>query len=133
MRTIAGQAHTPVICCDQPGTTLGTLKVLARGAALLVCNDTGPRHYGSAFDVPTVTIFGPTHQEWTDTDYAGEIKLQVPVECGPCQLRVCPLDLRCMTGLTTDMVMHAVAAVLARRRGPRDQTTTVPVNVRSGA
>jgi len=80
-----------------------------------------------------VTIFGPTHQEWTDTDYAGEIKLQVPVECGPCQLRVCPLDLRCMTGLTTDMVMHAVAAVLARRRGPRDQTAPVPVNVRSGA
>jgi heptosyltransferase-2 len=114
MQAIAAQTRGGAICCDQPATTLGSLKVLARGAALLVCNDTGPRHYGSAFGVPTVTIFGPTHQAWTDTDYAGEIKLQVPVECGPCQLRRCPLDLRCMTGLTTDMVMRAVARVLRR-------------------
>jgi heptosyltransferase-2 len=61
--------------------------------------------------VPTVTIFGPTHQEWTDTDYGREIKLQIPVECGPCQLPQCPLDLRCMEGLTTDMVMDAVTRV----------------------
>jgi len=118
MRLIASQTRHGAVCCEQPGTTLGSLKVLARGAALLVCNDTGPRHYANAFDVPTVTIFGPTHQAWTDTDYGGEIKLQVPVECGPCQLRTCPLDLRCMTGLTTDMVMRAVAQVLARRREP---------------
>ena len=115
MRSIAEQARNGTICCDQPGTTLGSLKVLARGATLLVCNDTGPRHYGSAFGVPTVTIFGPTYQAWTDTDYAGEIKLQNPVECGPCQLRICPLDLRCMRGLTTDMVMRAVAKVLHGR------------------
>lgn len=114
MRSIADQAKKDVICCVDPPTTLGSLKVLARGARLMVCNDTGPRHYANAFGVPTVTLFGPTHQAWTDTDYAGEIKLQVPVECGPCQLKTCPLDLRCMTGLTTDMVMEAVADVLAR-------------------
>ena len=121
MQDIAERAQSDVVCCDEPGTTLGSLKVLARGAALLVGNDTGPRHYGSAFNVPTVTIFGPTHQEWTDTDYAGEIKLQVPVECGPCQLRACPIDLRCMTGLTTDMVMQAVADILAQRRMRSEQ------------
>ena len=114
LRDIAGRAASDVICCFEPGTTLGSLKVLVRQAALLVCNDTGPRHYGSAFNVPTVTIFGPTHQAWTDTDYAGEIKLQVPVECGPCQLPTCPIDLRCMTGLTTGLVMGAVAEILAR-------------------
>jgi len=64
-----------------------------------------------------VTIFGPTHQEWTDTDYADEIKIQVPVECGPCQLPKCPLDLRCMTGVTTDLVMGKVHELLARTRG----------------
>jgi len=116
LRAIAGQARGPVVCCDQPGTTLGTLKVLIRQAALLIGNDTGPRHYGNAFGVPTVTIFGPTHQAWTDTDYDGEIKLQVPVECGPCQLRACPLDLRCMTELTTGMVKEAVLKLLAKRQ-----------------
>jgi heptosyltransferase-2 len=114
MRSIAAQARG-AICCDDPGTTLGSLKVLARHAALLVCYDTGPRHYGIAFNVPTVTIFGPTHQAWTDTGYADEIKLQVPVDCGPCQLRTCPLDLRCMTRLAPDLVMDAVRQLLTRR------------------
>ncbi len=109
LRFIAERAGRGVVCCDSPGTTLGSLKGLIRDAALLVCNDTGPRHYGAAFGVPTVTIFGPTHQAWTDTGYAGEIRLQVPVDCGPCQLRTCPLDHRCMTGVTVDMVMQAAA------------------------
>jgi heptosyltransferase-2 len=113
MREIARQARQEVICCDEPGTTLGTLKVIMREAALLVGNDTGPRHYAAAFDVPTVTIFGPTHQEWTDTDYARELKIQIPVECGPCQLPECPLDLRCMTGVTVEMVMGKIRELLS--------------------
>ncbi len=125
MREIARLAKTDVICCDEPGTTLGSLKVIIRDAALLVCNDTGPRHYGNAFDVPTVTIFGPTHQAWTDTDYAGEIKIQEPVECGPCQLRTCPLDLRCMTAVTADMVMERIRVLLDRPR------TSAPTDRRS--
>jgi heptosyltransferase-2 len=132
MQRIAALARTHVVCCDRPPTTLGSLKVLIRQARLLVCNDTGPRHYGHAFSVPTVTIFGPTHQAWTDTDYAGEIKLQVPVECGPCQLKVCPLDHRCMTGLTTERVLRAVSEVLAR--GASDRGARPPAcrsNVRS--
>lgn len=123
MRRIVELAKTGPVCCDEPPTTLGSLKVLARGAALLICNDTGPRHYGAAFNVPTVTIFGPTHQAWTDTDYDGEIKLQISVECGPCQLKACPIDHRCMTGLTTDAVMQAVRELLARR--PRSAAVEV--------
>ncbi len=116
MRAIARGAQTRVICCENPGTTLGSLKPIIRDAALLVCNDTGPRHYGNAFNVPTVTIFGPTFQEWTDTDYAGETKLQVKVDCGPCMLRSCPIDHRCMKGVTEDMVLSAADALLAARR-----------------
>jgi heptosyltransferase-2 len=129
MREIVRLAKTDVICCDQPGTTLGSLKPLIRDAALLVCNDTGPRHYGNAFGVPTVTIFGPTHQEWTDTDYAGEIKIQVPVDCGPCQLPTCPLDLRCMTGVTSEMVMDKIRVLLDRQRAvsPGGRTESDPV------
>lgn len=113
MRRIAAGARTSPVCCDRPGTTLGSLKPLIRDSALLVCNDTGPRHYGNAFGVPTVTIFGPTHQAWTDTDYNGETRLQVAVECGPCQLRTCPLDHRCMVEMTVEMVLDAVRMRLA--------------------
>jgi heptosyltransferase-2 len=112
MRQIAVAAGPGVICCTDPGTTLGSLKSVVAGAALMVCNDTGPRHYAIAYRIPTVTIFGPTHQEWTDTGYEGEIKLQAAVDCGPCQLPRCPLDLRCMYAVTVDMVMQAAARLL---------------------
>lgn len=115
LRKIAAMARRPLVFCENPGTTLGSLKELVRTARLLVCNDTGPRHYGNAFQVPTVTIFGPTHQEWTDTEYTREIKLQERVECGPCQLPVCPLDHRCMTQMTTDSVLGAARRLLDSR------------------
>lgn len=115
LRHIVSKARRPVICCDNPGTSLGSLKVLIRDASLLVCNDTGPRHYGSAFGVPTITIFGPTHQQWTDTDNLREIKLQAQVPCGPCQLKSCPLDLRCMRELSTEVVFEACRQGLCQR------------------
>lgn len=131
LRRIASQARGPVAVCERPGTTLGSLKVLVRGARLMVCNDTGPRHYALAFGVPTVTLFGPTHQAWTDTGYAGELKLQVPVPCGPCQLRACPLDHRCLTALTVDHALHAVRNVLARPRpAVADVGSTPPTDER---
>jgi heptosyltransferase II len=114
LRRIAELAHGPVVCREKPATTLGSLKVVIRDAALLLCNDTGPRHYGIAFDVPTVTIFGPTHQAWTAVQAPREIRLQAKVDCGPCQLRVCPLDHRCMTAVTVEMVIQAAAKVLAQ-------------------
>jgi heptosyltransferase-2 len=115
LRRIAGLARGPVVVCENPATTLGTLKPLVRDAAVLVCNDTGPRHYGLAFDVPTVTIFGPTFQEWTDTDHPAEVKLQARVPCGPCQLKRCPLDLVCMRRVGTADVLAAVDRLLSGR------------------
>lgn len=114
MRSIVSLARSGPACCDEPGTSLGSLKPLVRDAALLVCNDTGPRHYGNAFSVPTVTIFGPTHQAWTDTHGAPETKLQAVVECGPCQLRTCPIDHRCMRQISVDQVVAAAKARLLK-------------------
>jgi heptosyltransferase-2 len=118
MQEIAWQAGPPTVCCTNPGTTLGSLKPIISDARVLVCNDTGPRHYGIAFGIPTVTIFGPTHQAWTDTGYAGEIKLQMDVPCGPCQLPRCPLDLRCLTTLSVATVAAAVRELLQRSDPP---------------
>lgn len=131
MRTIASLARRPIVCCDNPGTSLGSLKEIVRGARLLICNDTGPRHYGNAFDVPTVTIFGPTHQAWTDTGYPGEVKLQARVECGPCQLPRCPIDHRCMREVTVEHVLSAARALLQARgaiaAGPSAMGAVLPV------
>ena len=93
---------------DRPRLSLGELKSLIRRSDLLICNDTGPRHLAKAFGVPVVTVFGPTHPEWTATSYEAERIVRIDVDCGPCQQRVCPLGhLKCMTGVTVDAVFQA--------------------------
>jgi heptosyltransferase II len=45
--------------------TLGSLKSLCQRAAIMVTNDTGPRHIAAAVGTPLVTLFGPTDPRWT--------------------------------------------------------------------
>jgi heptosyltransferase-2 len=114
-RKIAREAERPGVhsLADQP-LSLGLTKACLRRAALLVTTDSGPRHIAAAFGRPVVTVFGPTHIAWTETYYPQSVHLQKRVPCGPCQLRVCPLDHRCMTELRPAEVFAAAAALLDR-------------------
>jgi heptosyltransferase-2 len=96
----------------QLGLTLGSLKEIVRRCDLMITNDTGPRHIAAAFDTPVVTVFGPTHPEWTEIYFAKERKVSVPVFCGPCQKKRCPLDHRCMTQVTPSMVLASARELL---------------------
>ena len=97
---------------DGPRLSLGLTKACVRRADLLVTTDSGPRHFAAAFDRPVVTLFGPTHIEWTETYHPRAVHLQKRVECGPCQLRVCPKDHRCMLRLTPEEVFAAAEGLL---------------------
>lgn len=105
----------PAIDLAAFGMTLGALKAVVRDCDLMVTNDTGPRHIAAAFGVPVVSIFGPTHPEWTEIYFAKERIVRVPVHCGPCQLKVCPLDHRCMTRVTPEMVMQRCDELIGSR------------------
>jgi heptosyltransferase-2 len=98
---------------QKAGLTLGALKEITRRCDLMVTNDTGPRHIAAAFDVPVVTIFGPTHPEWTEIYFNRERKVAVKVFCGPCQKKTCPLDHRCMTQITPKMVYETAISLLS--------------------
>ena len=103
---------------DGPGLSLGLSKACVQRCSLLVTTDSGPRHFAHAFDRPVVTLFGPTHIAWTETDHRRAVHLQKKVPCGPCQKRVCPLDHRCMTQLLPSEVFQAATVLLDR--GERD-------------
>ncbi|HZV04573.1 MAG TPA: lipopolysaccharide heptosyltransferase II [Gemmataceae bacterium] len=103
---------TAPVVPDGPRLSLGLTKACVRRADLLVTTDSGPRHFAAAFDRPVVTLFGPTHIEWTETYHPRAVHLQKRVECGPCQLRVCPLDHRCMLRLTPDEAYTAAEGLL---------------------
>jgi heptosyltransferase-2 len=107
--------HAPVDLSTK-GLSLGALKEITRRCDLMVTNDTGPRHIAAAFDVPVVTIFGPTHPEWTEIYYKKERQVAVKVFCGPCQKKTCPLDHRCMTRVTPAMVFDTAVELLPGKR-----------------
>jgi heptosyltransferase II len=113
----------PAIDLLSHGSSLGALKEIVRRSDLMITNDTGPRHIAAAFDVPVVTIFGPTHPEWTEIYFPRERKVAVKVFCGPCQKKTCPLDHRCMTRVTPAMVFDAAISLLPQRTG----VTSLPV------
>lgn len=109
--------HAAVDLSDK-GLSLGALKEIVRRSDLMITNDTGPRHIAAAMEVPVVTVFGPTHPEWTEIEFPQERKVAVSVFCGPCQKKLCPLDHRCMTLVTPDMVYQAATNLLAATTSP---------------
>jgi heptosyltransferase-2 len=86
--------------------------VMARCAAF-VSNDSGAMHLASAVGVPVAAIFGPTDERVTAPlesyrDHRPQDVLTHQVFCRPCMLRDCPIDHRCMKGVTVDAVLAAV-------------------------
>lgn len=85
--------------------------LLSRCAAV-VSNDTGPAYVAAALERPLVTIFGPTdpNQISPFSPTASIVRKLVP--CAPCLLKDCPIDHRCMTGLTPELVYQATRRAL---------------------
>ena len=102
---IAGLMRTnPVVLSGQ--TTLGVLKAVIKRCRLFLTNDTGPMHIANALGVPVVAIFGPTDHTTTSPYISGHVVVRTPVDCSPCLLRECPIDHRCMTGVTVEQVVQ---------------------------
>jgi len=113
--------RTPVDLGDRI-LPLDELMALIKRSALVITNDTGPRHFAVAFDRPVVVIMGSTDPRHTDCNLDKTVVLQEQVACGPCHLRQCPTDHRCMTRITPDRVYAAAAAMLDHYHGTQRET-----------
>lgn len=98
-------------------TSLAELIITLQGCRVLLTNDTGTMHLAAYLGVPTVAIFGSTDPVLTGPlAPASRVRImRHQVECSPCFLRECPLDLRCMTAVTAEEVARAVLDLLAAR------------------
>lgn len=106
-------AHPHVTSLADHPLSIGLSKACIKRSALLITTDSGPRHFAAAFDVPVVTLFGPTHIAWTRTYHPRAIHLFRPVPCGPCQRPTCHLGHhRCMRELDPDSVFAAACRLL---------------------
>jgi heptosyltransferase-2 len=109
------------------------LRVLAGAisrCAAFVSNDSGAMHLAAALGVPVVAVFGPTDERVTapigGIGASGAVVtpdvLTHPVFCRPCMLRDCPIDHRCMKGVTVATVTAAVSRRLDEPSGATRHT-----------
>jgi heptosyltransferase-2 len=111
--------HPNVISLANMEPGIGLTKAAVKSSELLITTDSGPRHFAPPFGVPVVTLFGPTHIAWSETCYEKAVHLQLEMDCGPCQQRVCPLGHHdCMRLLSPDQVFHTAVQMLRRYQTP---------------
>ena len=90
------------------------MNALVARAHLLLGNDSAGRQIAAAFNVPRVTIFGPTDPSRSESDHEGEAIVRVRVPCGPCHRRKCPLEEQvCMTRVSVEDVARACERALS--------------------
>jgi heptosyltransferase-2 len=97
-------------------TSLRELMALLKLCRVLLTNDSGPMHVAAALGTPVVVPFGSTAPELTGPGLPGDRQhtlLKSAAPCSPCFRRACPIDLRCMTGISPDRVTEAVLHALS--------------------
>jgi heptosyltransferase-2 len=97
--------HTPTIVAGE--TTLRQFMAMLALCRLVVTNDSGSMHLAAALGLPVVAIFGSTDERATGPLSSRARVVKQPVDCSPCGLRECPIDFRCMTGVTVENVHRA--------------------------
>ena len=93
-------------------TNLRELAGLLASCAVVLTNDTGPMHLAAAVGTPVVAMFGSTSPALTAPGLPGENShriLSTNTPCSPCFLKTCPIDLRCLLGISVEAAVNAVA------------------------
>jgi heptosyltransferase-2 len=92
-------------------TSLRDLMALLKLCRVLLTNDSGPMHVAAALGTPVIVPFGSTSPELTGPSLLGDTRhrlLKSDAPCSPCFRRECPIDFRCMNGISVDRVAEAV-------------------------
>lgn len=106
-------------------TSLGGLAALIQRVSLCISNDTGPAHVACAVDTPSIILFGPADfARWSPLDATRHTALRHPVACSPCGYWECPIDHRCLRGLSPETVFVTAQRYLQ----PFPMSPTVPLS-----
>ncbi|MDY6954148.1 MAG: lipopolysaccharide heptosyltransferase II [Thermodesulfobacteriota bacterium] len=105
-RSIMQASRAPIINTGPDQVDLALLKPLVKRCALLVTNDTGPRHYAVAFDIPVVVLMGPTDPRYTAANLDKTLVLREELDCSPCHQKKCPRNHECMRMISPEAVFR---------------------------
>jgi len=111
-RQIVALSRAEIINTGVDKVDLALLKPLIQRCRLLFTNDTGPRHYAVAYDVPVVVIMGPTDPRYTQANLDKTIVLRRELQCSPCHHKNCTLDHGCMRDILPETALQAGVQLL---------------------
>ncbi|QSR87372.1 lipopolysaccharide heptosyltransferase II [Candidatus Methylacidiphilum infernorum] len=94
-------------------TTLAEFMERIYSSHLLLCNDSGAMHVGSLLNTPTIAIFGSTDPRRTAPIGGCFRVIYEKVQCSPCFLRRCPIDMPCMRAIKPQDVLHVCEELLS--------------------
>jgi lipopolysaccharide heptosyltransferase II len=112
---VIGLAQARILNRAGQGTLRDLMSVLKLSGVLLT-NDSGPMHVAAALGTPVVVPFGSTSPILTGPGLPGENRhhlYSANAPCSPCFLRECPIDFRCMTGISVGQVFGGVCELVA--------------------
>lgn len=81
-------------------------------ATLFISNDSGLMHMAAALSKPQLAIFGPTDRISTGPRNSKATMIYHETSCAPCLKVSCPIDHRCMEGITVEEVFEAACQKL---------------------
>jgi len=95
-------------------TTIKDLMSYISSLDVFITGDSGPMHIAAAFQIPTVSIFGPTKVNET-SQWMNEKSniLKRELSCQPCMKRVCPLGHHdCMNRISSNEVINSALRLI---------------------
>ncbi|MEO8361116.1 MAG: lipopolysaccharide heptosyltransferase II [Vicinamibacteria bacterium] len=102
----SAMSSTPINLCGQ--TDLRTFVGVISCLDALVANDSGAMHLGAALGIPTLGVFGPTMADETHPVGKKAVYVRGVAECSPCKHVDCPIDHRCMTSVSSSVVVDTL-------------------------
>ena len=88
-------------------------------ADAVVSNDSGLMHISAALNRPLVVIYGSTSPAFTPPLNEQVAILSIPVDCGPCFKRECPLDpatsvpMKCLNYVSPERAIAALSELVS--------------------
>jgi len=113
VQTILDRTDVDLIDTRADRVDLELLKPLVQRCNLMITNDTGPRHYAVAFDVPIVVIMGSTDPRYTASNLEQTAVVRRELPCSPCHKKICPRQHECMRDIKPAEVFAAAEALLS--------------------
>jgi heptosyltransferase-2 len=119
---IMAKTNSKLINTGPDRIDLALLKPMINRCSLLITNDTGPRHYATAFDLPVVVLMGPTDPRYTNSNLEKTIVLRKELDCSPCHQKVCSERHECMRNIRPQEVLAAARTLWTQYIGNRNES-----------